>query len=213
MWKFYSQLSISFLTCFFLVQQSKLNSNSIIPSGKICSCDFSAIVGCVLQKWTEKEVTREFIKKVYYRRDLESLKSQVQSGKLSLQDLWITSQKQKSLSNKLPRINENPPDSHQIQEGEFVTNMIKNNEKGVENEAGKAIERQETLEVSYSSQRELLIQLKRTSMKMLLTTDLAQSGLEGNITTLLQDQDSCLSSLSCIIVYHLCALDLQLFSA
>jgi hypothetical protein len=152
---------------------------------EICSRDFSAIVGCVLYKWTEKEVTREFIKKVYYRRDLESLKSQVQSGKLSLQDLWITSQKQKSLSNKLPRINENPPDSHQIQEGEFVTNMIKNNEKGVENEAGKAIERQETLEVSYSSQRELLIQLKRTSMKMLLTTDLAQSGLEGNITTLL----------------------------
>ena len=48
-----------------------------------------------MYKWAPDKVTKQFIKKVAYRRDMESLETKVKSGKLSDKDMWL-SKKQKS---------------------------------------------------------------------------------------------------------------------
>ena len=88
------------LELFTLLHNSKLNSRISIPPDKISTRDFAAVIGCILYKWSPDKVTREFIKKVAYRRDLESLEAKVASGKLLKEDSWITSRKlKKTVSN------------------------------------------------------------------------------------------------------------------
>ena len=47
---------------------------------KITRRQFAEIVGCILFGWTSKEVTRSFIKKVCYPRDLKNLKLKVDNA-------------------------------------------------------------------------------------------------------------------------------------
>ena len=84
------------LELYSLVHQPKTDPKT--STEKLSPRDFAAIIGCLIYKWIPEEVTKEFIKKVAYRRDLDNMKEQVKSDKLGKEEPW---KKLKTLSTEL----------------------------------------------------------------------------------------------------------------